>query len=444
LSPSTHRRNREGWISPPAAPLVHASAQVAASLDSREIQYATPSLAQRVDEAAVLLHAIVPVRAALIIMGGLTAALIIPFAQCTVWVAGGLLVEVWAWFATRAQAQGRKINWARRTNFIASYLALNLWWLLLGALFWRTGTPAGLASGAVMFLAIGSIFALLFYTAPVMFLAAGAAPAIGALAVVLLEDGRDWRQQLPVWLMLGLTGLFNVGRALGARSTQQQQRWLAESLKSYEVLADNITDIIFRTDLDGVFQYLSPASLSALGYAHDRLVGRKLDSLTDHRGVAALKVAVANMLRASAASTVVNVRVRHADGRWRWLQTSVKLVHENGVAVGVIGVSRDVTDRVAADAALKEAKAAAEAANVAKARFLANVSHEIRTPMNGVLGVLHLLETEPISADGREMMQQAQECGRMLSSLLNDILDFSKIEAGKLMLDPASFARAPP
>jgi CheY-like chemotaxis protein len=118
------------------------------------------------------------------------------------------------------------------------------------------------------------------------------------------------------------------------------------------------------------------------------------------------------------------------------LQTSAKLVVENGLPVGLIGASRDVTEYVAADLALQAAKAEAEEANQAKAVFLANMSHEIRTPMNAVLGVLHLLEHEPISQDGRRLVDQALICGEMLTQIVNDVLDFSKIEAGELSFCP--------
>ena len=53
---------------------------------------------------------------------------------------------------------------------------------------------------------------------------------------------------------------------------------------------------------------------------------------------------------------------------------------------------------------------------------------------------LHLLERERISPEGRELMRQAEECGRMLSQLLNDVLDFSKIEAGKMTVERIEFA----
>jgi CheY-like chemotaxis protein len=64
------------------------------------------------------------------------------------------------------------------------------------------------------------------------------------------------------------------------------------------------------------------------------------------------------------------------------------------------------------------------------------MSHEIRTPMNGVLGVLHLLKAESLSADGRMLLEEALLCGQILAELLNDVIDFSKIEAGHLELVP--------
>jgi CheY-like chemotaxis protein len=64
------------------------------------------------------------------------------------------------------------------------------------------------------------------------------------------------------------------------------------------------------------------------------------------------------------------------------------------------------------------------------------MSHEIRTPMNGVLGILGLLHKEPLSADGRGMLGQAEACGRLLAQILDDVIDLSRIDAGRLELSP--------
>jgi CheY-like chemotaxis protein len=99
-----------------------------------------------------------------------------------------------------------------------------------------------------------------------------------------------------------------------------------------------------------------------------------------------------------------------------------------------VGLVQDFDARKRQELALVEAQRAAEAGAEAKAAFLANMSHEIRTPMNGVMGVLHLLKAEPLSEEGRRMLEEALSCGQMLAELLNDVIDFSKIEAGRLEL----------
>jgi len=82
---------------------------------------------------------------------------------------------------------------------------------------------------------------------------------------------------------------------------------------------------------------------------------------------------------------------------------------------------------------LIRAKSAAEAASLAKSRFLATMSHEIRTPMNGILGMAQLLLTPGLAPSEREdYVQVILHSGQTLLTLLNDILDLSKIEAGKL------------
>jgi signal transduction histidine kinase len=83
---------------------------------------------------------------------------------------------------------------------------------------------------------------------------------------------------------------------------------------------------------------------------------------------------------------------------------------------------------------LIEAKEQAEQGKRIKENFLANMSHEIRTPINGIIGIAHLLDKTPLSADQQEMVDLLETSSTSLLGVINEILDLSKIEAGKFKI----------
>jgi len=91
------------------------------------------------------------------------------------------------------------------------------------------------------------------------------------------------------------------------------------------------------------------------------------------------------------------------------------------------------------EAAIRQARAAAESASRAKSVFLANMSHEIRTPLNGVIGLAGALSRTALSDEQSEMVSLIRRSGETLERFLTDILDVSKIEAGKLTLQVDTF-----
>ena len=114
-------------------------------------------------------------------------------------------------------------------------------------------------------------------------------------------------------------------------------------------------------------------------------------------------------------------------------------------------VSRAETDSLIAEleeqkSISDEARHQAEAANVAKSRFLATMSHELRTPLNAILGFSEVMQTElfgPIdNPQYKDYVGNIHDSGKHLLHLINEILDLSRIEAGRyeLLEEPVRLA----
>lgn len=108
---------------------------------------------------------------------------------------------------------------------------------------------------------------------------------------------------------------------------------------------------------------------------------------------------------------------------------------EQGRLIGELEQARLASD---------EARKHAEAANLAKSRFLATMSHELRTPLNAILGFSEVMQAEILGPFGnptyKEYAGDIHASGQHLLNLINEILDLSRVEAGRFELNEESIS----
>lgn len=226
------------------------------------------------------------------------------------------------------------------------------------------------------------------------------------------------------------------------RRRRRIETTLRESEQRLRFLSDNLPDGL-------VYQIDTGQDGTARRFTHISAGVERLHGVTQAQALQDSAVIYEQILeqdRASLAEREVNAiaslsalhveyRIKHPSGDMRWLMAASNPRKLADKHVIWDGFELDITARKQAEAALVEAKLAAEAANLAKSRFLATMSHEIRTPMNGIIGTAQLLLAGPVSERrNREYAETILHAGRSLLTLLNDILDLSRIEAGQLTL----------
>jgi len=213
-----------------------------------------------------------------------------------------------------------------------------------------------------------------------------------------------------------------------------------QSASFIRAVFDNLTDRFYYKDRQSKILGGNLAWVKARGVKSiDELIGKTdADLFPGPNGQLKLEEEQQQM----ASGEVTRGRERHvrSDGTVEYVD-SIKcpMRNKDGEVIGVVGISRDVTEQVENEQRLITAQQEAESANKAKSAFLAMMSHEIRTPMNGVIGAASLLLGTNLAPQQEEFVHTIQVSGENLLTIINDILDYSKIEAGKIELEASPF-----
>lgn len=226
------------------------------------------------------------------------------------------------------------------------------------------------------------------------------------------------------------------GRSTISSDTEREAR-LARERTLLRTLIDNLPDFIFVKDRESRILLGNLALGRVMGLKDPELLAGK-SGLDLYGPEAAARYSAVDQEVMQSGLGQINRSEFIIDpngNRIDLLTTKVPFRDADGRVMGVIGIDRDITARVKAEAELLKARETAEAANRAKSEFLANMSHEIRTPMNGVIGMADLLLDTQLDSLQRDYVGTIRDSGNALLTIINDILDFSKVEAGKLELE---------
>ena len=220
-----------------------------------------------------------------------------------------------------------------------------------------------------------------------------------------------------------------------------------ENRDLFRLLVEAVRDYaIFALDPEGYILTWNPGAKRFKGYEAEEIIGKHFsifypqDAIDRKHPQYELRVAARE-----GRFEEEGWRIRK-DGTRFWANVVITALRDrSGTLVGYGKVTRDLTERMQAqERAIENARrlAEVEAANRAKAEFLAAMSHELRTPLNAIAGYVELLESGlrgPINETQAEDLRRIKRSGQHLLSIINDLLNFSRIEAGTVNYDIMTF-----
>ena len=139
---------------------------------------------------------------------------------------------------------------------------------------------------------------------------------------------------------------------------KQAEEALRQSEEKYRLIVENMLDVIFTTDEQEKYVYVSPSVKNMLGYEPAELIGKPFIALVHSDDIVVLKGEIDNTYAAGYKfSSEIEYRLRPASGEWRWVTSrGTRVADTSGKFLYFIGIIKDITERKKAEAALKQSE----------------------------------------------------------------------------------------
>jgi PAS domain S-box-containing protein len=213
---------------------------------------------------------------------------------------------------------------------------------------------------------------------------------------------------------------------------------LKKSEEKYRSIFENVQDVFYQIDPNGIITEISPSIFKMAGYQREDLIGKSLQQFYFDQEE---RLALMDVLADQDEVWDYEIRMVEKTGQVKYVSLNAhKMTDADNILLGIEGSMRDISERKKFETELIGAKNKAEESDRLKTAFLHNISHEIRTPMNAIIGFTALMSEPDISPENKiTFIETIQGSSNQLLSIINDIVDISNIETNLVKLHITEF-----
>jgi PAS domain S-box-containing protein len=210
---------------------------------------------------------------------------------------------------------------------------------------------------------------------------------------------------------------------------------------SYRGFFETAIEGIFRTSPDGRYLDVNPALAHIYGYERSEDLKNGLTNIASQLYVDPGRRDAFKTIMAEHDEVIGFIsEIHRRDGSTIWISENARAIRDwNGQIVCYQGTVEDVTQKFAAERAIKKGLKRAEQANRTKNAFLAMMSHELKTPLNAIIGFSEMIGTEMLGPVGNKAylgyINDIHASGNKLLAIINDVLDVARFEGHAITLN---------
>ena len=150
-----------------------------------------------------------------------------------------------------------------------------------------------------------------------------------------------------------LVGVIGISRDITERKAAEEA--LRNSEQELKTIADNMTDIVAMSDVEGRFTYVSESNYRLLGYKPADLLGKTIFELIHEDDLAHVGAVYQEEIAMGGRNIRVEYRVRNINGEYLWVETIGSLIlDDSGQPAGALFTTRDISERKQAELKIEE------------------------------------------------------------------------------------------